>query len=58
MKQITFKELKEICGCETNNEFANMLSLCMDYAAKHNINGRYEVSGELYRKKEIIFMQN
>lgn len=27
MKQIAIKKLKQICGCKTNNDFANLLSI-------------------------------
>lgn len=51
MKQITFKELKEICGCETNNDFANKLSLFMDDASESANNRGCEEAGKLYRKE-------
>lgn len=51
MKQITFKELKEICGCKTNNEFANMIALYLDDASELvNIRG-YTECAKLYSSK-------
>lgn len=51
MKQITFKELKEIFGCETNNEFANKFSLCLSEAANDNYTRGYKECGDLLRKQ-------
>ena len=49
MKQITLKELKKICGCESNNDFANMLSIYMDSASDDaNTRGHNEY-GKLLR---------
>lgn len=51
MKQITFEELKQMFGCETNNEFANKFSLCLSEAANNNDDRGYKEWGDLLRKQ-------
>lgn len=34
MKQITIKELKEFCGCHSNNDFANFVSILLEDSEK------------------------
>lgn len=51
MEQITFEELKQLFGCESNNDFANKLSICMDEAVRDNINRGYEDYANLLRKR-------
>ena len=45
MKQITFKEIKKICGCVlgSNNNFANTLCIWMDEVAEACKNSDEEV---------------
>lgn len=56
MKQITFKELKELCGCVTNNEFANMLSIYMDAESEAvKKRGHYECAKLMRRRSNKIY---
>lgn len=51
MDQITLEEMKEICGCETNNDLANMLSLYLTLAEEDANRRGFQTCGKLYRKR-------